>query len=99
MLVGADAGQLDRHILRIGIKRQSLENARKNATFAPSPQALVRRLPVAVALWQITPWNAGSVSIYDGIDKQAVVRRRAANVALPTGQKVLDLIHWSSRKA
>jgi len=51
----------------------------------------VRRLPAAIALGQITPWNAGSVSINDGIDKQAVVRRRAANMALPPRQKVLDL--------
>lgn len=75
MLVGADAGRVDRHIFCVRIERQSAENTSKNATFAPSSEALVRRLPVAVAIWQIAPGNAGSVTIDDGIDEQPVVRR------------------------
>ena len=91
VLVCAHAGRIYRHELRVGIKGQCFENASKNTTFAPSPQTLVRRLPLAVSLGQIAPRYAGSRTVDDGINEQAVVGRRAADVPLPARQEILDL--------
>ena len=82
---------MDRHIFCIRIARQNCKNTSKYATFAPATQALVRRLPIAVALWQVTPRNAGSRPINNSIDEQTIVDCRAANVPLPTWQKIFDL--------
>ena len=44
-----------------------------------------------VSFRQITPRHAGSCAVYNGVDEQAVVGRRATDVALPTRQEILDL--------
>jgi hypothetical protein len=83
VLVGADTGRVDGHVFRISINSQDSENAGENAAFA-------RGLSGNVTLRQITPGNPIPVAINDGIDKQAVVHRGAANMALPPWQEVLD---------
>ena len=88
VLVRAYAGRVDEHVLGIGMKGQCFENAGKNTAFAPYAQALVRRLPVAVSLRQIAPRYAGSCPINNGVDKQAVIGRRAADVPLPQGNRL-----------
>lgn len=72
------------------IGRQQLENALENPALRPPAEALVDNLPIAETLRQITPWNAGSISVQNGFDEQPVVRRRAANMAFAARQKILD---------
>ena len=38
--------------------------------------------PVAETLWQITPWNAGTISEENRLDEQSIIRRRAADMLL-----------------
>ena len=58
-----------------------------------------RCLTARPPLRQVTPGHARPVAIDDGIDEQAVVGRRTADVALAAGQKSLIFVHWLSRKA
>jgi hypothetical protein len=61
--VGAHNGGIDHHVLVVLIARQLLENAFENSTLRPPAEALMDHLPIAEALWQITPRNARSISI------------------------------------
>ena len=47
-------------------------------------------LPVAEALWQIAPGDAGAVAVKHRLDEPAVVRRGHADMSLPPRQQVLD---------
>jgi hypothetical protein len=90
MLMGAHDGRIERHILVVGIFRQNLEDTLENAARTPAPQALVGILPAAEALRKIAPRNARAIAIEHRLDKQAVVRRGSANVAVTTGKKILN---------
>lgn len=92
VLMRTHDGRVEHHVFVVGIPRQDLENPCKNAAFTPSPVALVGRFPVPVSLRKITPGNARAIAIDDRIDKQPVVGRGAADVALAAGQKILDLV-------
>ena len=74
------------------VTRQQLENAFENSALRPSAEALVDDFPIAKTLRKITPWNAGTISVQNRFHEQPVIRRRAANMAFPTGQKILDPI-------
>ena len=93
MLVSAYDGGIDHHVFVIMIGRQQLENALENPALRPPAEALVDNLPIAETLRQITPWNAGSISVQNGFDEQPVVRRRAANMAFAARQKSLIRSH------
>ena len=82
MLVRAHDGRIEHRELVVGIARQRLENTREHAADAPSAIAPVRRLPFAVARWQVAPRDTRAVAIDHGIDEQAIVRRVAADMAL-----------------
>jgi hypothetical protein len=90
MLMSPHNGGVDHHEFVVVITRQQLENALKNSALRPPVEALVDDVPVAETLRKIAPGNAGSEPIDNRIDEQPVVRRRAANVALPARQKILD---------
>jgi len=92
VLVGAHDGGVDHHVLVVVITRQHLENALENPALRPPAEALVDDLPVPETLWQVTPRNAGPISVEDGVNEQAIVRRRAADMAFAAGQKILDPI-------
>src|ERR671920_2300539 len=47
-------------------------------------------VPVAEALWQITPRNTSTVAVEHRLDKQAIVLGRDADMAFAAGQEVLD---------
>jgi hypothetical protein len=47
-------------------------------------------LPVAKTRRQVTPGNAGSVSIKNRVNEQTVVRCSAADMAFPARQKIFD---------
>ena len=67
------------------------ENPREDATLAPAAVALVDALAVAKTLGQIPPGNTGPVAVDDGIDEQAIVGRRTADVTFAARQEILDL--------
>jgi hypothetical protein len=60
------------------IAGQELENPLEDAALGPSVEALIDDLPVAKALGQITPRDAGAKSEENGFDEQAIVGRRTA---------------------
>jgi hypothetical protein len=82
VLVSPHDGCVEHHELIVGIERQYLENARKQATFTPSAVSLVGRFPA--------PRDAGSIPVEHRVDEQAVVRRRTADMAFTARQHVLD---------
>ena len=74
------------------IAGQELENPLENAALGPSVEALIDDLPVAKALGQIAPRDAGAKPEKDSFDEQAIVRRRTAHMAFAAGQNVFDPI-------
>ena len=92
MLVSAHDGGVDHHVLVVVIAGQELENPLENAALGPSVEALIDDLPVAKALGQIAPRDAGSKPEENGFDEQAIVRRRAAHMAFAARQNVFDPI-------
>jgi len=92
VLVSADHGGVDHHVFVIVIARQLLENALENAAFCPPTEALVDDLPIPETLGQITPRNAGSISVENSFHEQAIIRRRASHMTCTAGKKILDPI-------
>jgi hypothetical protein len=90
MLVSADGGRIEHHVFAIGIDRQHLEYTFENAAFAPSPEALVRCLPIPETLRKIAPWNASAVPVNDRLNEQTIVSGGSTDMPLPAGQKILD---------
>ena len=81
---------VDHHVLVVVVTRQQLENALENPALGPSVEALVDDLPIPEALRQIAPGDTRPISVQNCIDKQSVVGRGAADVALASRQKILD---------
>ena len=81
MLVRANNGGVDHHVFVVVIARQQLENALENPALRPPAKALVDDFPIPETLWQITPWNAGTISEENRFDEQPIIRRRAADMA------------------
>ena len=92
MLVSAHDGGVNHHVFVVVIAGQEPENPLENAALGPSVEALIDDLPVAEALGKIAPRDAGAKPEENGVDEQAIVRRRAANMALATRQNVFDPI-------
>src|SRR3974390_291056 len=92
MLVSAHDGGVNHHVFVVVIAGQKLENPLENAALGPSVEALIDNLPVAKALGQIAPRDAGAKPEENGLDEQAVVRRRAAHMAFTARQNVFDPI-------
>jgi hypothetical protein len=62
------------------IARQHLENALENTALRPSIEALMDNFPITKTFGQVTPWNARSVPVQDGLDKQSIISRRAPDM-------------------
>ena len=92
MLVRADNGGIDHHVFVVVVARQHLENALENPALGPPAEALVDDFPIAEALRKITPWDARSISVQNGLHEQPVIRRSAPDMAFTAGQKILDPI-------
>jgi hypothetical protein len=92
VLVSAHDGGVDHHVLVGVIAGQEPENPLENAALGPSVEALIDDLPVAKALGQVAPRDAGAKPEQNGFDEQAIVRRRAAHMAFPARQNVFDPI-------
>jgi hypothetical protein len=63
-----------------------------NAALGPPVEALIDDLPVAKALGQIAPRDVGAKPEENGLDEQAIVRRRAAHMAFTARKNVFDPI-------
>jgi len=92
MLMRANNGGVDHHVFVVVIARQLLENAFENPALRPPAEALVDDFPIAETLREIAPRNTGSISVENGFDEQSVIRRRAPDMALAAGEKILDPI-------
>ena len=92
MLMSAHDGGVNHHVFVVVIAGQQLENPLENAALGPSVEALIDDLPVAKALGQIAPRNAGAKPEENGFDEQPIVRRRAAHMAFAARQNVFDPI-------
>src|SRR6516165_11771360 len=92
MLVSAHDCGVDHHVFVVVIAGQELENAPENGALGPSVEALIDDLPVAKALGQIPPRDAGAKPEKDSFDEQAIVCRRTAHMAFAAGQNILDSI-------
>src|SRR5258707_10918845 len=92
MLVSAHDGGVNHHVLVVVIAGQEPENPLENTALGPSVEALIDDLPVAKALGQIAPRDAGSKPEQNGFDEQAVVRPPTAPIAFSARQNVFDPI-------
>src|ERR1700761_529223 len=92
MLVSAHDSGVNHHGLIVVIAGQKPENPLENAALGPSVEALIDDLPVAKALGQIAPGDAGAKSEQNGSNEQPIVRCRAAKMALAPWQNILDPI-------
>ena len=99
MLVSAHDGGVDHHVFVVVIAGQELENPLENAALGPSVEALIDDLPVAKALGQIAPRDAGAKPEQNGFDEQAIVPRRTPTWPSRPGRMSLIRSNWSSRKA
>jgi hypothetical protein len=90
MLMSANDGRIDHHVLVVTVFCQCLENALENATLTPPPEPLVDVLPITKAPRKIAPGDARSVAIENGLHKKPVVPGGHANMAFTTGEKVFD---------
>ena len=80
MLMSAHDGGVNHHVLVVVIAGQEPENPLENATLGPSVEALIDDLPVAKALGQIAPGDAGAKSEQKGFVR---VRDREAGADDP----------------
>ena len=69
MLVSAHDGGVNHHVLVVVIAGQEPENPLENAALGPSVEALIDDLPVAKALGQIAPRDAGAKPEQNGFDE------------------------------
>jgi hypothetical protein len=99
VLVSPHDGGVDHHVLVVVIARQKLEKALENPALRPPAEPLVDDFPIAKAFGQITPGNAGTISVQNRFHEQPIIRCRATDVAFAAGRKSLIRSHWSSRNA
>ena len=90
--MSAHDGGVDHHVFVIVIACQHLENALENSALGPPAEALIDHLPVPETLRQIAPGDTRPVSVQHRIDEQSIVGCGAADMALASGQKILDPI-------
>jgi hypothetical protein len=69
MLVSADDRGVNDHVFVVLIACQQLENTLENPTLRPLIEALMDDLPITKPLREITPRNAGSISIENSLDE------------------------------
>jgi hypothetical protein len=86
VLVSAHNGTVDHRVFVVGVGYQMLKYPLPDAGFRPSGKAAVHVLPITEAFGQITPRNAGPVTIQYRLDEQAVVRCGDTDRTLPAGQ-------------
>jgi len=104
--MGADDRGVDHHVFGVGVAGQVIQHTIENAALAPSAEALVCAFPGTKMRRQIAPGNARPIAIENCVDEKPIVRRRAADMPLSPGKKILNpipliiaqsiSIHWSA---
>ena len=76
--MGADDGSVDDRSLFIlvGFDRERGEQEFPDAFFRPAAKPVVDALLRAEALGKVSPWDAGSSAVDDGVDEPAVINFR-----------------------
>jgi len=90
VLVSAYNGGIDHHVFVVVIVHQHLENSLENPALRPPTEALVDDFSITETLREITPRNAGSISVENRFDEQSIICRRASDMAFPARKKILD---------
>jgi hypothetical protein len=72
-LLSAHDGGVNHHVFVVVIAGQEPENPLGNAALGPSVEVLIDNLPVAKALGQIAPRDAGAKPEENGFDEQAII--------------------------
>jgi hypothetical protein len=92
MLVRANNGGIDHHVLVVGIARQQLENTLENPALGPPAEALVDDFPISETRRKIAPGDTRPIPEKNGFNEQTIIRRRAPDMTFTTGKKILDPI-------
>jgi hypothetical protein len=90
MLMGADDRGVDHQVLSVRVAGQVIQYTIENAALAPSAEALVRAFPRTKMRRQIAPGNARPIAIENRVDEKPIVWRRAADMPLTPGKKILN---------
>jgi len=88
--MGAHNGAVDHGIFIVGIGGQLLKDPLPNSGFGPPGEARVHLLPRPKAVRKITPGKTSAITVEHRLDEQPVVARGYSDVALTSGQLVLD---------
>lgn len=86
MLVRADDGGVDHHVLEVWIAGQGAEHALPHARLRPPVITLEHAVPVAKLFRQLPPVRPRPRNPQYRVHEQAIVPRRPAGVALLAGQ-------------
>jgi hypothetical protein len=89
MLVRPDNRRVEQQGLQVG-QANRLKQSFPNAALRPPIEALIHRIPLAVALGQIPPWGAGPGNPNDSVDKPTIVFAVSAWISFLAWQEVLD---------
>ena len=92
VLMGPHDGAVDHGVFVVRVGCQKFEHRAPHAALGPSAKARVNRLPIAEALRQVAPWNAGAIAVDHGVDKQPIVLGGHPDMTVTSGQKILDPI-------
>lgn len=96
VLVSPDNRAVDHHIVVVTIGGQMPENPFDHAAFAPAAQSPVDVFPVTKTDRQITPGNAGTVTIQNRFQKQTVSAAVPPTWPSRPGRKSFICSHWLS---
>src|SRR5215831_592629 len=91
MLVGANDSRIEHQAFQIRVF-PNLQQPRPDPALAPSIEPLEHRVPLAKTLGKIAPRNPGPCDPKHGVDKEAIVGRGPAGIAVFTRQQILDSI-------
>jgi len=90
MLMRPNDCAVDHRIFVIGVGGQMLEDLLSDASLGPAAEPSMGVFPVAKALGQITPGDAGAVPMEHGLDESAIVMGGRPDMADPSRQQVFD---------
>jgi hypothetical protein len=90
VLMRADYGAVDHRVFVVGVGGEMVEDLLPDPALGPAAEPTMGILPIAEALRQIAPWDAGAVTIEHRFDEAAIVLGSGADMADPPRQPVLD---------
>ena len=88
--MSANNRRVNQDVFVVRILRKHFKDALPHAPFAPARVAQMHDAKVTKAPGQVLPGDARAVAVQHRFDKQPVISRRHAHMALAPGQQVLD---------